>query len=102
MPYFFWKASAAGRVNWLMIWVVYQVTCPSFLAAAIRASSAALAIGADPARKPNAQTLAASAALNGRDAVRQSMGPLRCSAAVTLTASGLADHHVEFAITQQV
>ena len=31
----------AGRPNWLVIWVVYQVTCPSFWAAAIKAASAA-------------------------------------------------------------
>src|SRR6185312_6182348 len=38
----------AGRPNWLMIWVVYQVTAPSRLAAAISAGSAAAAGG--PAR----------------------------------------------------
>src|SRR4051794_32762778 len=54
MPYFFWKASMAGRPNWLTIWVVYQVTWPSFLAAAISASSAACEGGTD-ASMPIAQ-----------------------------------------------
>ena len=46
MPYFFSKAALTGRTSWPMIWVVYQTTSPSFLAASINAGSAA---SADPA-----------------------------------------------------
>src|SRR5262249_32614629 len=43
MPYFFSKAALTGRTSWLMIWVVYQTTSPSFFAAATNAASAARA-----------------------------------------------------------
>src|SRR5262245_52660115 len=43
MPYFFSKAALTGRTSWLMIWVVYQTTSPSVLAASIKAASAAWA-----------------------------------------------------------
>src|ERR1700704_2395442 len=44
MPgYFFSKAAVTGRTSWLMIWVEYQLTSPSFLADPIRAASAAYA-----------------------------------------------------------
>src|SRR4051812_38594107 len=44
MPgYFFSKAADTGRTSWLMIWVEYQLTSPSFFAAAISAASAASA-----------------------------------------------------------
>src|SRR5882672_7673693 len=44
MPgYFFSNAAVTGRTSWLMIWVEYQLTSPSFLAASIRAASAAYA-----------------------------------------------------------
>src|ERR1700704_2337121 len=43
MPYFFSNAALTGRTSWEMIWVVYQITSPSFLAASIRAGSAAQA-----------------------------------------------------------
>src|SRR5215471_13133264 len=56
MPYFCSKAALIGRTSWLMIWVVYQTTSPSFLAAAINAGSAAPA-GA-PARLTAAQAAA--------------------------------------------
>src|SRR4051794_14401518 len=46
MPYFFSNAAPTGRTSWEMIWVVYQITSPSFLAASIIAGSAAQA---DPA-----------------------------------------------------
>src|SRR5262245_3233549 len=48
MPYFFSKAALTGRTSWLMIWVVYQTTSPSFLAASTKAASAACA--QEPAR----------------------------------------------------
>src|SRR5262245_59195188 len=48
MPYFFSKAALTGRTSWLMIWVVYQTTSPSVLAASIKAASAAWA--QEPAR----------------------------------------------------
>ena len=41
MPYFFSNAAVTGRTSWLTIWVVYQTTSPSRLAAAISAASAA-------------------------------------------------------------
>src|ERR1700674_5537634 len=43
MPYFFSKAALMGRTSCAMIWVVYQVTSPSFFAASIKAASAAWA-----------------------------------------------------------
>src|SRR5215470_16403015 len=44
MPgYFFSNAAVTGRTSWLMIWVEYQLTSPSFLAASTRAASAACA-----------------------------------------------------------
>src|SRR5262249_24281051 len=44
MPgYFCSKAAVTGRTSWLMIWVEYQLTSPSFLAASIKAASAARA-----------------------------------------------------------
>ncbi len=43
MPYFFSNAAVTGRTSWLMIWVVYQNTSPSFLAASTNAGSAACA-----------------------------------------------------------
>src|SRR5262249_5718277 len=44
MPgYFFSNAAFTGRTSWLIIWVEYQLTSPSFLAASIRAASAAYA-----------------------------------------------------------
>src|SRR5262249_55502542 len=50
--YFFSNAAVTGRTSWLMIWVVYQVTSPSFLAASITLASMAWAEPAmsDPAR----------------------------------------------------
>jgi hypothetical protein len=48
MPYFFSNAALTGRTSWEMIWVVYQITSLSFLAASIRAGSAARA---DPAAR---------------------------------------------------
>src|SRR6478735_11668778 len=48
MPYFFSNAALTGRTSWEMIWVVYQITSPSFLAASIRAGSAPRA---DPAAR---------------------------------------------------
>jgi hypothetical protein len=41
MPYFFSKAALTGRTSWLMIWVEYQTTSPSFFAAAMRSASTA-------------------------------------------------------------
>jgi hypothetical protein len=43
MPYFFSKAALTGRTSWVMIWVVYQTTSPSFFAASVSAASAAWA-----------------------------------------------------------
>jgi hypothetical protein len=40
MPYFFSNAALTGRTSWEMIWVVYQITSPSFLAASIKPGSA--------------------------------------------------------------
>jgi hypothetical protein len=51
MPYFFSKAAAAGRANWSMICVVYQVTLPSFFAASIRAASWARTVPPDSMAK---------------------------------------------------
>ena len=48
MPYFFSNAALTGRTSWEMIWVVYQITSPSFLAASIKPGSAARA---DPAAR---------------------------------------------------
>src|SRR5262245_50318003 len=47
-PYFFSKAALTGRTSWLIIWVVYQTTSPSFFAASTKAASAAWA--QEPAR----------------------------------------------------
>src|SRR5262245_58968773 len=47
-PYFFSKAALTGRTSWLMIWVVYQTTSPSFFAASTKVASAAWAH--EPAR----------------------------------------------------
>src|SRR5262249_41080954 len=55
-PYFFSKAALTGRTSWLMIWVVYQTTSPSFGAAAIRAAAAPCA---QPPARLAAQTAAA-------------------------------------------
>ena len=44
MPgYFFSKAAVTGRTSWLMIWVEYQMTSPSFFAASMVAASMAKA-----------------------------------------------------------
>jgi hypothetical protein len=55
MPYFFSNAALTGRTSWLMIWVEYQLTSPSFLAAAIKAASAA---NAEPAASDKTSTQA--------------------------------------------
>jgi hypothetical protein len=41
--YYFSNAALTGRTSWATIWVVYQTTSPSFLAASIKAASAARA-----------------------------------------------------------
>src|SRR5262249_47518490 len=51
MPYCFSNAALTGRTSWLMIWVEYQVTSPSFFAASISAASAAWTV---PPARPTA------------------------------------------------
>src|SRR5215470_5827128 len=71
MPgYFFSKAAVTGRTSWLMIWVEYQNTSPSFFAAAIMAASAAMA-GRHATHAAHARTAA-----DCRNAVRRRIGRL--------------------------